>query len=47
MMKTKSEKNLTKKLQKIVGVVKLPKDFDEKKELKYYFENKHLNKKQS
>lgn len=30
------------KLRKIIGVVKLPKDFDEKAELRAYFENKHL-----
>lgn len=30
------------KLKKIVGAVKLPKDFDENKELRSYFENKHL-----
>ena len=30
------------KLKKIVGDVKLPKNFDEEKELSSYFENKHL-----
>jgi formiminotetrahydrofolate cyclodeaminase len=30
------------KLKKIVGTVKLPKNFDEEKELRSYFENKHL-----
>jgi formiminotetrahydrofolate cyclodeaminase len=30
------------KLKKIVGAVKLPKNFDEEKELRSYFENKHL-----
>jgi len=30
------------KLKKIVGSVKLPKNFDEEKELRSYFENKHL-----
>lgn len=30
------------KLRKLVGAVKLPADFDEKKELGAYFENKHL-----
>jgi formiminotetrahydrofolate cyclodeaminase len=30
------------KLSKIVGAVKLPKDFNEKKELNTYFVNKHL-----
>jgi hypothetical protein len=33
---------LSPKLKKIAGVVKLPADFDEKKELNAYFENKHL-----
>jgi len=37
-----TQKNLTPKLKKIVGVVKLPKNFDEEKELKAYFEKKHL-----
>lgn len=30
------------KLQRIVGAVKLPKDFDEEKELRSYLEKKHL-----
>lgn len=30
------------KLQKIIGVVKLPQHFDEKKELTTYFNKKHL-----
>lgn len=30
------------KLKRLVGSVKLPADFDEKKELNTYFENKHL-----
>lgn len=30
------------KLKKLVGAVKLPADFDEKKELDAYFESKHL-----
>ena len=30
------------KLKKIIGAVKLPKNFDEEKELRSYFENKHL-----
>jgi formiminotetrahydrofolate cyclodeaminase len=30
------------KLKKIVGAVKLPKNYDEEKELRSYFENKHL-----
>jgi hypothetical protein len=30
------------KLQKLIGAVKLPKDFDEKKELQNYLEKKYL-----
>jgi SOS response regulatory protein OraA/RecX len=30
------------KLKKLIGAVKLPKDFDEKKELQNYLEKKHL-----
>jgi predicted CopG family antitoxin len=30
------------KLKRLIGSVKLPADFDEKKELDTYFENKHL-----
>jgi hypothetical protein len=30
------------KLKRIIGSVKLPADFDERKELNAYFENKHL-----
>jgi len=30
------------KLKGIVGAVKLPEDFNEEKELRTYFENKHL-----
>jgi hypothetical protein len=33
---------LSPKLKKLAGIVKLPADFDEKKELSAYFENKHL-----
>lgn len=42
---TNEEKNndqLSPKLKKIVGAVKLPKDFDEDKELRAYHEKKHL-----
>ncbi len=31
------------KLRKLVGSVKLPEDFDEKKELDAYFKSKHLS----
>jgi hypothetical protein len=34
-------KSLSPKLQKIVGAVQLPDDFDEKKGLYSYFEDKH------
>jgi hypothetical protein len=33
---------LSTKLKKIVGAAKLPDNFDEKKELSDYFQNKHL-----
>jgi hypothetical protein len=36
------DNNLSTKLSKIVGSVELPKDFDEKEELRKYMENKHL-----
>ncbi|WP_295651106.1 DUF6364 family protein [uncultured Mucilaginibacter sp.] len=39
---TKSGEQLSPKLKNIVGVVKLPDTFDEKEELRAYFENKHL-----
>jgi len=35
-------KQISPKLKKLVGAVKLPADFDEKKELDAYFQNKHL-----
>ncbi|MDR7129148.1 formiminotetrahydrofolate cyclodeaminase [Algoriphagus sp. 4150] len=37
-----SQNELSPKLKKIVGAVKLPKDFDEKKELRAVLESKHL-----
>lgn len=37
-----NEGQLSPKLKKIVGAVKLPKNFDEKKELRAYLEKKHL-----
>ena len=37
-----NKEQLSPRLKKIVGIVKLPKNFDEKKELSAYFENKHL-----
>jgi len=36
------EKKLSGKLSRIVGSVKVPADFDEEKELRNYFEQKHL-----
>ncbi|HWZ23417.1 MAG TPA: DUF6364 family protein [Cytophagaceae bacterium] len=37
-----SKEKISPKLKKIVGSVNLSKDFDEKKELRTYFEKKHL-----
>jgi Family of unknown function (DUF6364) len=36
------KEQLSPKLKRIVGAVKLPDDFDENKELNTYFQNKHL-----
>ncbi len=36
------KEQLSPRLKKIAGVVKLPADFDEEKELRNYYENKHL-----
>jgi hypothetical protein len=45
-LETNTEENnntdLSPKLQKLVGSVKLPEDFDEKKELRSAIEKKHL-----
>ena len=38
----KDHAKLSPKLKKIVGAVKLPKNFDEEKELRIYYEKKHL-----
>jgi hypothetical protein len=38
----KNNEQLSPKLKRIVGAVKLPADFDEKSALSAYFENKHL-----
>lgn len=35
------EQKLSPRLKKLVGSVKLPKDFDEKKELERYYQSKH------
>jgi hypothetical protein len=37
-----NEKLMSPRLRKIVGSVKLPKNFDEKRELRSYLERKHL-----
>jgi hypothetical protein len=37
-----NKNQLSPKLKKLVGVMKLPADFDEEKELHAYIENKHL-----
>lgn len=41
---TQDERNekISPKLKRIIGAVKLPKNFDEEKEIRTYFENKHL-----
>ena len=36
------DEKISPKLKKIVGAVKLPKNFNEEKELRSYLENKHL-----
>jgi len=36
------DEKISPKLKKIVGAVKLPKNFDEDKELRSYLEHKHL-----
>lgn len=38
----KNIQQISPKLQKIIGAVKLPSDFNEKTELRTYFEKKHL-----
>jgi len=40
--KDSGNQNISPKLKKIVGAVKLPKNFDEEKELRSYLEKKHL-----
>jgi hypothetical protein len=42
MTQERTEKKVSPKLKKLIGAVKLPKDFDEKKELRSYYEKKHL-----
>lgn len=37
-----NNKDISPKLKKIIGAVKLPKNFDEEKELRSYYERKHL-----
>jgi hypothetical protein len=38
----KNNEKVSPKLKKLIGAVKLPKDFDEKKELQSYLSKKHL-----
>lgn len=38
----KTEQKISPRLKKLVGIVKLPKEFDEKKEYLSYLEKKHL-----
>ena len=38
----KDMQQVSPQLKKIIGAVKLPDDFDEEKELRTYFEKKHL-----
>ncbi len=40
-----STQSISPKLKKLIGAVKLPKDFDEKKELQYYLDKKNYGKK--
>lgn len=42
IIKENREEQLSPKLKKIVGAVKLPENFDEKEELRAYLEKKHL-----
>ncbi len=37
-----SDDDISHKLKRLVGAVKLPKDFDEKEAIRTYLENKHL-----
>lgn len=38
----RTEQKVSPKLKKLIGAVKLPKDFDEHKELRSYYEKKHV-----
>lgn len=42
IVKENGEQTMSPQLKKIVGAVKLPENFDEKKELRSYLEKKHL-----
>jgi DNA topoisomerase IA len=42
--KNDGDREMSSKLKKIAGAVKLPKDFNEEKELIHYLEKKHLCK---
>ncbi len=37
-----NQEKISPRLKRIIGVVKLPSDFDEKMELRAYFRKKHL-----
>jgi formiminotetrahydrofolate cyclodeaminase len=41
-MKKNMKSKVSPMLKKIIGAVKLPKNFDEEKELREYFEKKHF-----
>lgn len=42
MIEEKKNQKISSRLKKIVGSVKLPKNYDEEKELQSYLEKKHL-----
>lgn len=42
IQENKPNNKISPKLKSLVGSVKLPKNFDEKKELEEYYRNKHL-----
>ena len=42
IQENRDKEELSPRLKKLVGSVKLPKNFDEKKELQNYYEKKHL-----
>jgi len=42
IVESNNDQKISPSLKKIIGSVKLPKNFDEDKELRTYFEEKHL-----